>query len=61
MEICAQENVRYVTAGTPNGWVAMAKTIRDVDEGKVNDCKEDIDTLLVFVRPDCFVTCGFYS
>ncbi len=28
----------------------MAKTIRDVDEDKVKDYKEDIDTLLVFVR-----------
>lgn len=27
----------------------MAKTIRDVDEDKVKDYKEDIDTLLVFV------------
>ena len=29
----------------------MAKTIREVDEDKVKDYKEDIDTLLVFVRP----------
>ena len=28
----------------------MAKTIREVDEDKVKDYKEDIDTLLVFVR-----------
>ena len=28
----------------------MAKTIREVDEDKVKDFKEDIDTLLVFVR-----------
>lgn len=28
----------------------MAKTIREVDEYKVKDYKEDIDTLLVFVR-----------
>lgn len=27
----------------------MAKTVREVDEDKVRDCKEDIDTLLVFV------------
>lgn len=27
----------------------MAKTVRDVDEDKVRDAKEDIDTLLVFV------------
>ena len=28
----------------------MAKTVRDFDEEKIRDCKEDIDTLLVFVR-----------
>lgn len=28
----------------------MARTVRDFDEEKVRDCKEDIDTLLVFVR-----------
>lgn len=32
------------------GWGAMAKTVRDIDEDKIRDCKEDIDTLLVFVR-----------
>ena len=36
-------------AGTPVGWAAMAKTLRDVDGDKIRDCKEDIDTLLVFV------------
>lgn len=43
-----QDSVRYVVAG-PTGWAAMAKTLREVDEDKVKDCKEDIDTLLVFV------------
>ena len=28
----------------------MAKTVRDFDEERIRDCKEDIDTLLVFVR-----------
>ena len=28
----------------------MAKTVRESDEEKVRDTKEDIDTLLVFVR-----------
>ena len=27
----------------------MARTIREVDEAKIRDCKEDIDTVLVFV------------
>lgn len=28
----------------------MDKVVRVADEAKVKDCKEDIDTLLVFVR-----------
>ena len=35
--------------GPSAGWAAMAKTMRDFDEEKIRDCKEDIDTLLVFV------------
>lgn len=27
----------------------MARTVRELDEEKFRDCKEDIDTLLVFV------------
>ena len=34
---------------TTSGLAAVAKTIRDVDEEKIQNCKEDIDTLLVFV------------
>ena len=41
--------VRYVLAGQSTGWSAMAKAVREFDEEKVKDCKEDIDTLLVFV------------
>ncbi|KAI0688607.1 hypothetical protein BC835DRAFT_302945 [Cytidiella melzeri] len=39
---------QYVLSGQPTGWSAMAKLIREYDEDKVRDCKEDIDTLLVF-------------
>ena len=35
--------------GKPTGWSAMSKVVRDFDEEKVKECKEDIDTLLVFV------------
>ncbi len=36
----------------------MAKTLRDVDEEKIKDTKEDIDTLLVFVSvPHEFCLC----
>jgi hypothetical protein len=39
------------------GWHTMAKAVREHDELKVKDVKEDIDTLLVFVcghSPDSF-------
>ena len=44
-----QERVRYVEVSPPSGWQTMARTVREADEDKVKDCKEDIDTLLVFV------------
>ena len=34
----------------PSGWPALFKALRDVDVTKVDDCRDDIDTLLVFVR-----------
>lgn len=43
-------DTRYVMSGQPTGWAAMAETVRAYDEEKVQDTKEDIDTLLVFVR-----------
>lgn len=33
-----------------SGWAALAQAIRQLDGEKIRDCKEDIDTLLVFVR-----------
>ncbi|THG99333.1 hypothetical protein EW026_g2980 [Hermanssonia centrifuga] len=30
------------------GWASLAKTIRELDEAKMKDCKDDIDTLLIF-------------
>ena len=46
---------------TLKGWDAVDKRVRDSDESKVEDFKEDVDTLLVFVclfsslrqNPDC--------
>lgn len=43
-------NVRYVLAGKHVGWAALYSMIKETDEGKVRDAKEDIDTVLVFVR-----------
>lgn len=46
-------DIRYVLSGQPTGWAAMASQVRDFDEEKVKDTKEDIDTLLVFVSGFC--------
>lgn len=42
--------VQYVLSGQPTGLAAMANAVREYDDERVNSCKEDIDTLLVFVR-----------
>ena len=44
-----EAKTQYVLSGQPSGWAAMAKILNDYDDERVNDCKEDIDTLLVFV------------
>lgn len=38
-----------VSNGTESGWATVAKSINEVDEQKIKDYKEDIDTILVFV------------
>ena len=43
------ERTRYVEVSQPTGWQTMSKAVREVDEDKVEDCKDDIDTLLVFL------------
>lgn len=45
-----EKNTQLVLAGLPTGWTAMANAVRNFDEEKVKECKEDVDTLLVFVR-----------
>ena len=37
------------------GWVESAEAIKKGDEVKIKGYKEDIDTLLVFVRESCSV------
>lgn len=32
-----------------DGWTKLDKVFRQFDEGRIQDCKEDMDTLLVFV------------
>ncbi|KAI0798464.1 hypothetical protein BC629DRAFT_1285767, partial [Irpex lacteus] len=42
------KRTQFTLLGQPTGWAAMAHAVRNFDEEKVKDCKEDIDTLLVF-------------
>ena len=44
-----EPEVKYVLSGQPTGWWAAAKEVQEFDEQQVKSCKEDIDTLLVFV------------
>ena len=44
-----EPEIKYVLSGQPTGWWAAAKDVREFDVEKVTSCKEDIDTLLVFV------------
>lgn len=45
-----EPKVQYVLSGQLTGMAAMANAVREYDEEQVQNCKEDIDTLLVFVR-----------
>ena len=40
------------------GWARISDLLRQNDQMSIQDVKEDIDTLLVFVRPVWFI---FYS
>ena len=42
--------VQYVISGKPTGMAAMANAVQEYDDERVDSCKDDIDTLLVFVR-----------
>lgn len=42
--------VHVVLPGQSVGWAAIEQSVRDFDEQQVKDYKEDIDTLLTFVR-----------
>lgn len=45
---------RVILNGQLTGWAAMAQAVRKHDEEKIDDCKDDINTLLVLVRPTVF-------
>lgn len=40
-----------ITNDAESGWAAVAKSIREVDQQKIEDYKDDINTILVFVSP----------
>lgn len=42
--------IQVVLPGQAVGWAAIEQSVRDFDEQQVQDYKEDIDTLLTFVR-----------
>lgn len=44
------ENPELPQTSYANPWKDIERTVRTVDEERVKDCTEDIDTLLVFVR-----------
>ena len=44
-----QAGERDVDLASGSEWMNVAKTVREIDVAKVNDAKEDIDNLLVFV------------
>jgi hypothetical protein len=37
-------------AGQQSGWASMAQNIREYDEDRIKDVKDDIDNLFIFVR-----------
>ncbi len=43
------ENGELQQTSSTNPWKDIERTVRTVDEERVKDCTEDIDTLLVFV------------
>lgn len=56
LKIAHLDDAPDVSGNAESGWASVAKAIREVDEEKVRDYKEDIDTILVFVsspRPIC--------
>ena len=45
------DNTELRQTSDTNPWKEIERTVRTVDEEKVKDCTEDVDALLVFVRP----------
>lgn len=45
----------FSSSGRHDAWLVIDKTVRKVDEDKVRDHMDDIDTLLVFVSFSCCI------
>lgn len=41
--------MRKVNNEEGHGWAEIGSTLQDIDDVHIDHCKEDIDTLLVFV------------
>lgn len=52
LRLCIQHKAYLTQVPEPatSGWGELHKTVRTADINKVDDCRDDIDTLLVFVR-----------
>ena len=45
-----QAEIRVLKAEDKTAWADISATLNDIDEQRISHCKDDIDTLLVFVR-----------
>ena len=45
-----QVALREIKSEGKSEWAEVAKAVHDIDEERIQHCKDDIDSLLVFVR-----------
>lgn len=58
-DVISQANSTCEKPTSPDGWSICAQTVQKYDEAVVKNWKEEIDTLLVFVRvADVFLPAG---
>ena len=50
-----QREIRSIRAEEKTPWGEISKALDDVDDQRISHCKDDIDSLLVFVRK---LSCG---
>lgn len=44
-----QNALRTMKAEDTNGWAEISKTLHGIDDERIERCKDDLDSLLVFV------------